>query len=134
MITIEQFLRSKLPNAEFSTENLEVIANSPVDVGLMPLRLDEEAYPTPMEESFLQIRNYVESNLWYSALGLFSGGGTSEKIGDETYSQTGYSITQSDRDRFKAIADSLREKAGFAPEGDVSSEGIMDGSELVGLE
>lgn len=133
MITIEQFLRSKLPNVEFTEDNLAVIANSPADVGLEPFELTDAAYPSDMDSLFMQRRNYMESNLWYSALGMFSGGSVTEKIGDESYSRTGYTITEGDRDRFKAIGDSLREKAGFAPEGYSEDEGIHDGSIYVGL-
>ena len=133
MTTIEQYLQAILPDANFTTIALEKFANSPADVGLMPLYLSENAYPVPFDAEFMKRRQYAESSLWYSAVGLFSGGSESEKIGDESYSKGGYVITEKDRDRFIAMANKLRVCSGFDIEIIFSDSEVTDAQELIGL-
>lgn len=83
---------------------------------------DEEEEAPPTEDDFDIRLDYAASTIYYSVLGVFSGGGYSEKVGDVQKSRSSYTITQADRDRFKMLADRLRKKHGF----DIEEDGTED--------
>ena len=107
-ITIEQFLRSKVSNFDISEDALAVFAASPLDINLEPFDLQDLAFGSGDE--FIKRRDYVESCLWYSISGLMGTSGTSEKIGDSSYSSGSIVLSKDDRARFKANGDALRDK------------------------
>ena len=105
-------------------------AYSPVDVNLEALDIEEDAYPEERTEDFAKRLDYASSTIYYAVLGVFAGGGYSEKVGDVSVSKSGYTITTADRERFKALADALREKWGFDTEGINDEGGFYDASYL----
>ena len=130
--TIAEFLRSRLGNYELDDINIQIAAESPIEIGLEPFELDDSAmvYPKPID--FDKRRDYAESCVYYFALGVFSGGGESEKIGNESYSKTSLVITKNDRVRFKAMADSLREKHSL-PILETDNSGFYDASKYMSI-
>lgn len=130
-MTVEAYLRSLVVGLELGKDVLERAAYSPIEVGLAPFGLSDEAYPsTGMNEEFQKRLDYASSTVYYSILGVFAGGGFSEQIGDVRVSRGGYTITMADRARFQNLADNLRLKHGFDVEGASQIGGIFDGSYL----
>lgn len=112
-MTVEDYLRSLVEGLELSEAVLLRAAYSPIEVGLKPLTLNEDAYPDNYDEVFVKRIDYASSTVYYSVLGVFAGGGYSEQVGDVRKSRSGYTITMDDRARFQSLADNLRLKHGF---------------------
>ncbi len=136
MTTISDFLQNKIPNYEFSDSQLQEFCETPSDVNLEPLELDDEAYPYPSDSEFLKRRDYAESCIYYAALNLLGGSSGSEKIGDVSYSGATISLSANDKTILRGKADALRKKHGFPIE-EVAKvadgSGVYDGSKYVGL-
>ena len=101
---------------------------SPLEVELDPLSLDDIVELANSE--FRKRLDYAASTVYYSVLGVFAGGGYSEQIGDVKVSRGGYTITMEDRQRFQALADSLRRKHGFETEEAHDGGGMYDATYL----
>lgn len=142
-MTVEEYLRSLVPGLELADNVIKRCARSPKDVGLEPLQLDEDVdyittvidgqtviIPRDPNSDFQMRLDYASSTVYYSVLGVFAGGGYSEQMGDVRVSKGGYTITMSDRERFKALADALRKKWGFDVEDDASTGGMYDATHL----
>lgn len=147
-MTVEDYLRSLVPGLDLQDNVVARAARSPKEVDLAPLPLDEDIdyYEETVideeteEESVVkkerddeeyQMRlDYASSTIFYSVLGVFAGGGYSEQVGDVRASRGGYTITMSDRARFKAMGDALRRKWGWDVEDDESSTEVYDASSL----
>lgn len=109
---------------------IERAAYSPIEVGLEALDIEEDAYPEERTEDFTIRLDYASSTVYYAVLGVFAGGGYSEKVGDISVSKSGYTITTADRERFKSLADALRKKHGFETEGINDEGGFYDAAYL----
>lgn len=109
---------------------IERAANSPLDVQLEALDVEEDAYPEDRTEDFVKRLDYASSTIYYAVLGVFAGGGYSEKVGDVSVSKSGYTITKADRERYQALADALRRKHGFIVEGINDDGGFYDANYL----
>lgn len=122
-MTVGEYLKSLVWGLDIPDIVIERAANSPSEVGLAVLDMDEDAYPDDADEDFLKRRDYAASTVYYAVLGVFSGGGSSEQVGDVRVSKGAIVVTQADRERFKMLADALRRKWGF----DTNEEGFSDG-------
>lgn len=124
-MTVEEYLRSLVPGLDLQDNVIARCARSPKDVGLDPLPLEEDidyvvdpstGDKTPREDedqTYQQRLDYASSTVYYSVLGVFAGGGTTEQVGDVRNSRGGYTITMADRARYQAMGDDLRKKWGW---------------------
>lgn len=113
-MTVEKYLSSLVFGLDLPVEVLERAAYSPMEVGLAPFELSDDAYPVGgVDEDFQKRLDYATSTVYYAVLGVFAGGGYSEQIGDVRVSRGGYTITMADRARFQDLANGLRSKHGF---------------------
>lgn len=129
-MTVEAYLRAKVPGYPFEMSVLENAAMSPVFAkpkALMALSLDDEIeshiVDGVMDEGFENALKYATSTLYYSVSGVFSGGSRSEQVGDVRASLSGFIITQADRDYYRRLANRLRQELGMAVEEDVTLSG-----------
>lgn len=137
-MTVEAYLRAKVPGYPFEMSVLENAALSPIfakPMALQPLNLSDEIDSHiehgVMDEDFEKSLKYAESTLYYSASGAFSGGSRSEQVGDVRASLSGFIITQSDRDYYRTLANRIRKELGMTVEEDISAKGYMfDASHL----
>lgn len=90
---------------------------------------DDGDEPFDKVTDFQMRLDYASSNIYYAVLGVFSGGGYSEQVGDVKVTRSSYVITMADRERFKRLGDMLRRKWGWDVE-DEEGSGIMDVSFL----
>lgn len=91
----------------------------------VPTEPDPEAEKKERIKNFQMRLDYASSNIYYAVLGVFSGGGYSEAVGDVKVTRSSFVITMADRERFKKLGDMLRRKWGWDVE-DESESGIMD--------
>ena len=132
-MTVEAYLRSLVVGLDLDKDVLTRAAYSPLEVGLEPFDLNDEAYPDGgVDEAFQQRLDYAASTVYYSVLGVFAGGGFSEQVGNVRVSRGGYTITMADRARFQTLADNLRLKHGFEIEGASEIGGAFDARYLRG--
>lgn len=137
-MTIEAYLRAKVPGYPFDTTVLINAATSPIFAKPTPLQaLDiEDEIENHIEDGrvnaeFEKALKYAESTLYYSISGAFSGGSRSEQVGDVRASLSGYEITQSDRDYYRNLAAKIRKDLGVEVEETVESTGkAFDASRL----
>ena len=118
-MTVEAYLRAKVPGYPFEMTVLENAAVSPVfakPTALQPLNLGDEIESHiedgVMNPDFEKALKYAESTLYYSVSGAFSGGSRSEQVGDGRASLSGFIITQADRDFYRNLAHKLRKELG----------------------
>lgn len=147
-MTVEDYLRSLVPGYDLQANVVARCARSPKEVGLAPLPLDEdidyievEVEDTETHEKHTERRerkdeeydkrlDYAASTVYYSMLGVFAGGGFTEQVGDVRASRGGYTITMADRQRFKDLADGLRQKWGWDIVDDAASSEMYDATSL----
>lgn len=147
-MTVEDYLRSLVPGYDLQANVVARCARSPKEVGLAPLPLDEDidyyeetvTDPETGEETTINTLrtdeeydmrlDYAASTVYYSMLGVFAGGGFTEQVGDVRASRGGYTITMADRQRFKDLADALRQKWGWDIVDDAASSEMYDATTL----
>ncbi len=133
-MTVEAYLRAQVPGYPFETEVLENAALSPIFAkpeALRPISIDDEILDHAGEEDWVKALKYATSTLFYSAAGMFSGGSRSEQVGDVHASQSGFIITQADREYYRSMGDKLRGEIGYEPDESVQDTGGMrDGAEF----
>ena len=133
-MTVEAYLRAQVPGYPFDIEVLENAAMSPIFAkpeALQPISIDDEILDHAGEEGWVKALKYATSTLFYSAAGMFSGGSRSEQVGDVHASQSGFIITQADREYYRNMGDKLREEIGYEPEESAQEQGGMfDATEL----
>lgn len=147
-MTVEDYLRSLVPGYDLQANVVARCARSPKEVGLAPLPLDEdidyyeETVTDPetgeettvntlrTDEEYDMRLDYAASTVYYSMLGVFAGGGFTEQVGDVRASRGGYTITMADRQRFKDLADALRQKWGWDIVDDAASSEMYDATTL----
>lgn len=129
-MTVGEYLKSLVWGLEIPDIVIERAACSPTEVSLEPLKVDDDAYPSDADDNFLMRRDYAASTVYYSVLGVFSGGGSSEQVGDVRVSKGSIIVTQADRERFKMLGDMLRRKWGFEVEETITDGEIFDASYL----
>ena len=125
-MTVGEYLSSLVFGLDLTDTVLERSAKSPIEVGLQPFELSDDAYPAVRDEDFQKRLDYASSTVYYSVLGVFAGGGYTEQVGDVKISTGGYTITMADRERFQNLADNLRLKHGFEVETSHDTGGIYD--------
>lgn len=133
-MTVEAYLRAQVPGYPFDIEVLENAAMSPIFAkpeALRPISISDEILDHADEENWVKALKYATSTLFYSAAGMFSGGSRSEQVGDVHASQSGFIITQADREYYRNMGDKLRGEIGYEPEESVQNQGGMfDATEL----
>lgn len=129
-MTVGEYLSSLVFGLDLPDTVIERAAYSPLEVGLEALDVNDDAYPDDRTEDFVTRLDYASSTVYYAVLGVFAGGGYSEKVGDVSVSKSGYTITTADRERYKGLADALRKKHGFDTDGIDEESGIYDASYL----
>lgn len=147
-MTVEDYLRSLVPGYDLQANVVARCARSPKEVGLAPLPLDEDIDYIDVEvedpethekhterqerkdEEYDKRLDYAASTVYYSMLGVFAGGGFTEQVGDVRASRGGYTITMADRQRFKDLADGLRQKWGWDVVDDAASSEMYDATSL----
>lgn len=127
-MTVGDYLRSLVFGLDIPDNVIERCAYSPREVGYAELDVEEDAFPDvdEMPEDFQLRLDYASSTVYYSILSVFTGGGYTERVGDVQVSRNGYTVTQSDRNRYKDLADALRRKHGFAPQDEADDGGMYD--------
>ena len=132
-MTVEKYLSSLVIGLNLPIEVLERAAYSPMEVGLAPFELSDEAYPKEgIDEEFQKRLDYASSTVYYSVLGVFAGGGYSEQVGDVRTSRSGFVVTADDRLRYKSLGDELRLKHNFTTDTSVEVGGMFDARYLRG--
>lgn len=132
-MTVEKYLSSLVFGLNLPLEVLQRAAYSPMEVGLAPFDLSDDAYPIRgIDDEFQKRLDYASSTVYYAVLSVFAGGGYSEQVGDIRTSQGGYTITMADRARYQSLADNLRTKWGFEVEGASEIGGMFDARYLRG--
>jgi hypothetical protein len=133
-MTVEAYLRAQVPGYPFDSNVVANAALSPIfakPTAFQALNLQDNIEDRATDADFLAALKYATSTLFYSASGVFSGGSRSEQIGDISASVSGFVITQSDRENYRAMADKLREEIGAEVEESVTEQGGMfDASEM----
>lgn len=133
-MTVEEYLRAEIPGYPFRDEVFAKAAYSPKrakPVKLRALSLDDVIEDYDDDEEFDKSLTYATSTLYYSAAGAFSGGSSSEQVGDIRASRSGFIITQRDRDYYRAMGDKLRGLIGAdIEETESDSGGMFDASNL----
>lgn len=127
-MTVEAYLRSKVPGYPFETAVLENAAISPIFAkpkALRPISLNDVVEENAGDEDFVKSLKYATSTLFYSASGVFSGGSRSEQVGDVHASLSGFTIIQADREYYRSLGDKLRGELGMEAEERVSEKGGM---------
>lgn len=129
-MTVGEYLASLVFGVDLPDTVIERAAYSPLDVGLEAFDVSDDAYPDDRDDDFVKRLDYASSTIYYAVLGLFAGGGYTEKVGDVSVTKSGYTISTADRERFKALADSLRKKHGLMTEESSDDGGFYDGDYL----
>lgn len=127
-MTVEAYLRARVPGYPFEVAVLEDAALSPVfakPVRFRALSIKDDVEDNVDDEDFYKSLRYATSTLYYSAAGVFSGGSRSEQVGDVRASLSGFTITQSDREYYRKMGDKLRGELGCEVEQDVTEQGCM---------
>lgn len=127
-MTVGDYLSSLVFGLDLPDIVLERSAMSPMEVELEPLSLGDLVELADAE--FRKRLDYAASTVYYSVLGVFAGGGYSEQVGDVRVSKSGYTVTEQDRNRYLSLANSLREKYGFATEESYDTGGMFDATYL----
>lgn len=133
-MTVEAYLRAQVPGYPFEIAVLENAALSPLFARpekMLAVSLDDAVEEHTDNEEWLKSLKYATSTLYYSASGVFSGGSRSEQVGDVRASQSGFIITQADREYYRSMGDRLRGELGCEVEPDNTPKGCMfDASSL----
>lgn len=139
-MTVGAYLRSLVIGLSLPDEVIERCARSPKGAiayingeprVLSALSVGDDVDDFYDDDTFDARLDYAASTVYYSILGVFAGGGYSEKVGDVSLSQSGYTVTQADRERYKSLADKLREKWGLETEsGPDDDSGMFDATYL----
>lgn len=124
-MTIGDYLKSLVFGLDLTDAVIDRAVHSPMEVNLAALSVADEAYPASPSADFQKRLDYASSTVYYAVLGVFSGGGYAEQVGDVRVSKNGLTVTTADRERFKMLADNLRKKWGFTVE-DEPQGGISD--------
>lgn len=139
-MTVGAYLKSLVIGLSLPDEVIERCARSPKGAiayingeprALSALSVGDDVDDFYDDDTFDARLDYAASTVYYSVLGVFAGGGYSEKVGDVSLSQSGYTVTQADRERYKSLADKLREKWGLETESSPDDDsGMFDATYL----
>lgn len=133
-MTVEAYLRAQVPGYPFDAGVIANAALSPIFAKPNPLKalsLQDEVEHFATNDDFLAALKYATSTLYYSAAGAFSGGSTSEQVGDIRSSQSGFIITQRDREYYRLMGNKLRGELGCEVEDVVeTTSGMFDATSL----
>lgn len=133
-MTVEAYLRAKVPGYPFERAVLESAALSPIFAKPEPFNaigLTDTIEDKADDAEFIASLKYATSTLFYSASGVFSGGSRSEQMGNIRTSLSGFIITQADREYYRRMADKLREELGVEVEETVIEDvGVFDATHM----
>lgn len=133
-MNVEEYLRAQVPGYPFSTEVLTYAAYSPIfaePTAMRGLNLTDDIRDIADDEEMKRSLKYATSTLYYAVSGVFAGGSKSEQVGDVKVSVSGFTITQSDRDHYREMADEIRAALGSDKKSDTASDsGMFDATPL----
>lgn len=124
-MTVEAYLRARVPGYPFERTTLEDAALSPIlakPKAFRAIGLADVIEDNADDEEFLVSLKYATSTLYYSVAGVFSGGSRSEQMGNIRTSLSGFIITQADREYYRNMADTLRDDLGSNIEKNVTED------------
>lgn len=127
-MTVEAYLRARVPGYTFERPTLEDAALSPIFAkpeAFKAIGLADVIEDKADDEEFLASLKYATSTIYYSVAGVFSGGSRSEQMGNIRTSQSGFIITQADREYYRGKGDTLRKELGVDVEEDAPEESGM---------
>jgi hypothetical protein len=133
-MTVETYLRAKIPGYPFTADVINAAAFSPLfakPTAFEALDPNAEINDIARDEELTRSLKYAISTLYYAVAGVFSGGTTSEQVGDVKVSVSGFEVTQSDRDYYRSLADSLRGELNCEQESNpTEDDGMFDATYL----
>jgi hypothetical protein len=133
-MTVEAYLRAKIPGYPFTTDVIESTLVSPLfakPTVLKELNLDDDVAEVARDCELTQSLRYAESTLYYAVSGVFSGGSRSEQVGDVKITLSGFTLTEADRDYYRQLADTIREELGCEVENNPNADsGMFDATGL----
>lgn len=125
-MTVEAYLRAQVPGYPFDEDVIMRAAVSPIFAkpdAMCALNINDVVEDNSDDEGWVRSLRYASSTLYYSAAGAFSGGSRSEQVGDVHASQSGFVITQSDREYYRRMGDKIRTELGCDIEESVEDKG-----------
>ena len=127
-MNVEMYLRAQVPGYPLDLAVLEYAVISPLmatPIPFQPITLNDEIDTNAADENFIESLKYATSTLFYAMSGVFSGGSTSETVGDVSASRSGFIITKSDREYYRSRANKLRSELGTDLMDNPASESAM---------
>ena len=127
-MNVEMYLRAQVPGYPLDLAVLEYAVISPLMATPIPFQsitLNDEIDTNAADENFIESLKYATSTLFYAMSGVFSGGSTSETVGDVSASRSGFIITKSDREYYRSRANKLRSELGTDLMDNPASESVM---------
>lgn len=127
-MTVEAYLRARIPGYPFDVETLEDAALSPRFAepdAMQAISITDIIEEHADDEQWVRSLKYATSTLFYSAAGIFSGGSRSESVGDISASMSGFIITESDREYYRTRGDKIRQSLGVEIEESTTEQGGM---------
>ena len=133
-MTVENWLRADFPRFPIKEELLEKAALSPrkaKPIKLRALSLNDNVEDYDDDEEYDKSLDYAISTICYAIAGAFSGGSMSEQVGDVRAEESGFIITQADREYYRKKGDLLRQAIGCEiPQVVQEQGGVFDASNL----
>lgn len=124
-MTVEEYLRAKLGGFPVDDDVLAMAVLSAVEVGLTPISLTDDVESIIADPDLSRSLKYSLSTLYYSASGYFTGMKQSEQVGDVRVSVSSFNISYANINRWRELADKLREELGFETEDVATSNAEM---------
>lgn len=127
-MNVETYLRAQVPGYPLDLAVLEYAVISPLmatPIPFQPITLNDEIDTNAADENFIESLKYATSTLFYAMSGVFSGGSTSETVGDVSASRSGFIITKLDREYYRSRANKLRSELGTDLMDNPASESAM---------
>lgn len=134
-MTVEAYLRARVPNYPIEREVLEGAVLSPLfskPRQLRAIKLEDVIEENYRDKEFMDSLKYALSTLYYSLSGGVGGGGSvSERVGDASVSKSGYALSTADRALLRKCGDDIRDELRLQREArSESGRGMFDATSL----
>lgn len=130
---VEAYLRAQVPGITIDREVLEMSALSPLmakGATLHSISLDADVEDLISDTDGASALKYALSTLYYTVSEGKYGGSRTEKMGDVSVSVSGAELSVTDRERYKAKADALRDETKTRRERELARGGMFDATAL----
>lgn len=136
-MTVEAYLRARVPNYPIGREVLEGAVISPLfskPRQLRAIELEATIEENYRDKEFMDSLKYALSTLYYTLSGsVGTGGSMSERVGDASVSKSGYTLSSADRALLRKSGDDIRDELRLQREASVGdSRGMFDATALRG--